>query len=270
MAAFTDQRLMDLVRVMRAQLHAEDLITDEEYAFLASQRNTHERIASYDQLQKRTALLEAQQQRLLAELNELRGTEFPTMDNETGLQAITRFVTESKADLLKAARDGQPSGTFDCLLHVVSEGGESFTVDAEEVEQVMTRGTEAASTIDALRLQAAQLRLLLELLTDGPHDPRPAVRDAFATHEYHHAGCYALPYPEGRSGVCSCDCYPRKETKPDGRVSGGRYGIMYSEPQTLICEGDVSIAIASGDTRTEREQAAEKILKALQLLDGAK
>jgi len=45
-----DQRLWDLVRHQRAELHDEDLITDEEYAALAFDHGAVGRLESYDEL----------------------------------------------------------------------------------------------------------------------------------------------------------------------------------------------------------------------------
>ncbi len=47
-----NQRMLDLLRVCRAELHGEELITDEEYAWLAGlpSKATHARLKDYDEL----------------------------------------------------------------------------------------------------------------------------------------------------------------------------------------------------------------------------
>lgn len=78
------QRMFDLVRYQRAELHQSDLITDEEYAMLCQEGATGEmkgsvqRLETYDQLQtkcaelqERVMELEKQNQFVIAELNSI-------------------------------------------------------------------------------------------------------------------------------------------------------------------------------------------------------
>jgi len=46
-------RLLDLVRYQRSELHEAGLITDEEYASLASEKGSVSRLESYDTLRDR-------------------------------------------------------------------------------------------------------------------------------------------------------------------------------------------------------------------------
>ena len=50
MKSLTNQRLFDLVRHQRIELHTEGLITDEEYAMLASEHASVRRLEDYDVL----------------------------------------------------------------------------------------------------------------------------------------------------------------------------------------------------------------------------
>lgn len=54
-----DQRLRDLVRHQRAELHAAGLISDEEYAELLSDHGSVDRLHSYDALRERLRVAEA-------------------------------------------------------------------------------------------------------------------------------------------------------------------------------------------------------------------
>ena len=50
MKTLTNQRLFDLVRYMRSELHDAELITDEEYVMLASEHASVQRLEDYDAL----------------------------------------------------------------------------------------------------------------------------------------------------------------------------------------------------------------------------
>lgn len=55
----TEQRLQDLVRYARSYLHENDLITDDEYAKLASIEGSPARLRSYDSMQAEITTLKA-------------------------------------------------------------------------------------------------------------------------------------------------------------------------------------------------------------------
>lgn len=69
------QRLIDLLRYCRATLHEERLISDGEYAELASDHPAVERLETYDQQRKRIEALE----RELAEARRQRDTHLETI-----------------------------------------------------------------------------------------------------------------------------------------------------------------------------------------------
>lgn len=50
MKKFSNERLFDLVRSQRIELHTEGLITDEEYVMLASDSASVQRLEDYDVL----------------------------------------------------------------------------------------------------------------------------------------------------------------------------------------------------------------------------
>ena len=55
----TNQRLFDIVRYMRAEIHNAELITDDEYAELAMEHSAVDRLEDYDELRARLNKLEA-------------------------------------------------------------------------------------------------------------------------------------------------------------------------------------------------------------------
>ena len=57
---FTNQRLFDLVRQQRMELHNADLISDEEYLELAHEHSAVARLEDYDAMRERIRTLEAE------------------------------------------------------------------------------------------------------------------------------------------------------------------------------------------------------------------
>lgn len=66
--SISTQRLFDLVRHQRAELHDEGLITDEEYAMLASEQGAVERLETYDELVKERDVLRVALNQALARI----------------------------------------------------------------------------------------------------------------------------------------------------------------------------------------------------------
>lgn len=112
-AQFTHQRLLDLVRFMRIELHEQDLITDEEYAALVADSEKGQRVArleGYDAM--RNALTRAEQ-----EIARLKGLGTREEGLQEALTVVRRFdyferqmhMTEDAilALLPKAVPDGQ-------------------------------------------------------------------------------------------------------------------------------------------------------------------
>ena len=78
---FPNQRLWDLVRHQRAELHETDLITDEEYAMLAEDHPAVARLETYDSLRTRADAAEAVLVEVRAWRNrQFAGEELPLLD----------------------------------------------------------------------------------------------------------------------------------------------------------------------------------------------
>lgn len=64
-AEFSNQRLFDLVRQQRAELHDAELINDAEYAALAMATGSVQRLETYDDLQSQLAALKLANEKLV-------------------------------------------------------------------------------------------------------------------------------------------------------------------------------------------------------------
>jgi hypothetical protein len=126
-----NQREHDLLRQMRAELHGEDLITDEEYAALASEHGGVERLMDYDQIRVRAETAER-------ERNEaLRGL-YHCEDKVEGLYSMLE-PSRQKAELFEkqtmklaaAAGRAQPAP----IIHLdVDESGRALLLQLSEVK----------------------------------------------------------------------------------------------------------------------------------------
>lgn len=105
----TSERLFDLVRYMRAELHGADLITDEEYAWISggsSMANSPQggspsprRLEEYDQLKRENKKLLTQRDELIAAAKSLcNGLELgmPCTNKIMRLQTAIKNATEEK------------------------------------------------------------------------------------------------------------------------------------------------------------------------------
>jgi len=140
------QRLWDLACTQRSALLEANLITEHEYEALAGAIGTRPRLDDYAQLYRDTIALTNENARLQAEVTEYKGLrEHAPLDEESGLAQIARWVREYKEDLAKSNE-----GIFDSGLRCVSEGGEVFFVDPEEIEEVMARVQGRSGVLEAV------------------------------------------------------------------------------------------------------------------------
>lgn len=107
-------RLFDLVRYMRQSLHAEELVSDEEYSWLCygsslakgDESPSPRRLEAYDELRRRTALLERELTAAQAEITELRATikeniaTIKTLSEQVGAASELRAKCENIATKL--------------------------------------------------------------------------------------------------------------------------------------------------------------------------
>lgn len=110
-----DERLLDLVRYQRQELHQAELITDEEYIQLLQEEGSRKRLESYDELRERLTTLEANCKNLLdaaqsahKELNEIHARcGVPYWD--TGKSDVTQeYFTSVVENLRKAIERMEP------------------------------------------------------------------------------------------------------------------------------------------------------------------
>ena len=88
-----NERMRDLVRYQRAELHAAKLITDEEYATLLSDHGAVARLEGYDALRARVATLEAALRDVLSRIEDAVDCDLVGED--------WRCVTTYDADLVR-------------------------------------------------------------------------------------------------------------------------------------------------------------------------
>lgn len=68
-----NERLLDLVRYQRSELHAANLISDEEYVWLVEQGSASaRRLESYDEIREKMRKLEAELKQTKQELENFR------------------------------------------------------------------------------------------------------------------------------------------------------------------------------------------------------
>jgi hypothetical protein len=98
-----NQRWLDLLRVCRGDLFTQELITEEEYAWLAARpsKETHSRLDDYHDLRARLAAAEERAQRAEAERAKLSAQLFGAME-ACGQLSAERDTARAHVETLKA------------------------------------------------------------------------------------------------------------------------------------------------------------------------
>ena len=95
LAGALELRLWDLVRYQRMELHAANLITDEEYQRLLSDDKSVARLASYDQLQRSLSALREKAGTLMVDIEHMAPLAPSTKAREALAEELRKQVPEA-------------------------------------------------------------------------------------------------------------------------------------------------------------------------------
>lgn len=189
-------RLRDLVRHQRGELHDAGLITDEEYAALAADHGAVKRLEGYDEIRRqrdeavdeRDALYRDYDAayRAMAEVNPCAG--HPTEPSPATLaDAVRRLATERDAIALELAR--------------LRDENERLKETMEKVRRSVERARDLIGPVPPTHLTKCARDHLDDALSALASDERGEAPGAV-----HEAHCSARKGPPG--GI-ECDCTPR-------------------------------------------------------------
>lgn len=127
-----NQRMWDLIRFCRGELHSEDLITDEEFCELAKDHAAVKRLEDYDKRVTAMSTMKYEAHITIEPVFDERLTEFQNICGRYGFKAADLIMQKSRKDTpTRSSRDTFCTGwgNDSSILKTVTEGLVSDLID---------------------------------------------------------------------------------------------------------------------------------------------